>query len=114
MSVPVNITPGSYEVFRYAGNPASIGANELVAANSTKRILVVGAFFSASGGAQNVIFRSGGSTALTGAMDVPADWLYVLPWNPVGWFVTAKGEALNLVLTAATSFGITVLYQLVD
>jgi hypothetical protein len=48
-----------------------------------------------------VTFKDG-STALTGAMSLPADGdKIVLPYNEAGWFETTTGQALVLNLSGA-------------
>lgn len=92
---------------------AAAGANELVAGVSGKKIRVLQVALhqaKSATAAAGLYFRSGASTAIyadatyavpldkTGAVG-PAG--FVLPPNPLGWFETASGEALNVVLDAA-------------
>lgn len=82
------------------------GDNSLVAAVPGKRIVVISGFFAASGGANTLTFESGTDTGeVTGALDIIDNGNLFLPEAVYGHFETAKGEALNLQLTAATAVG---------
>lgn len=82
---------------------ASSGDNEIVAAVTGKKIRVLSGFIE-SGGAVTVRFESGaGGTALTGQMSLAANQNMVLPYNPLGWFETVAGAALNMELGGAVS-----------
>jgi hypothetical protein len=83
----------------------------VVAAVAGKRIRVLAAFQSASA-AVNTKWQSA-STDLTGLTYFVADTLLgpqVLPFNPAGWFQTAKGEALNLNLSGSVAVGGGIVY----
>lgn len=93
---------------------ASSGDNTIVSAVSGKRIVVVSLFI-VSAGTVNIRFESGASgTALTGQMNLVANTGFVLPYNPYGWFVTAKDELLNLELSDAISVDGSLSYRTLD
>lgn len=85
-------------------NTATSGNNTLVAAVTGKKIRVL-AVYARVAGAMDIRFESGADgTALSGVIEMEAtDPLFVLPFNPVGWFETAAATLLNLELSAATS-----------
>lgn len=71
--------------------------NEVVAAQSGKRIRVLGYVLNVNA-AGTTQWRSGASTALSGAMEFVDGGGVSVPICPPGrfWFQTASGEALNL------------------
>jgi len=83
---------------------ASSGDNEVVAAVTGKKIRVL-AYNFMSNGAVNAKWRSG-TTDISGLsyMDAAGKGK-VAPFNPVGWFETAAGAALNLNLSGAVAVG---------
>jgi len=70
---------------------------DLIALVSSKKLTIVAGFLSVAGDT-TIKFQSGGSTDLTGAMTVKAGGGFVWPYNPVGYFQTASGAKLNMVL----------------
>jgi hypothetical protein len=96
-------------VLRATASPASIADNAIVAAVTGLKIRVLAAYVHASGGANTLTWKSA-ATSLSGAIDLGND--LGIPWNynPVGWYETVAGEALNLALTAATAVAVTVVY----
>lgn len=76
--------------------------NEIVAAVSGKKIIVIDYCLVAGGGANTCTWKSG-STALTGGMSFAANGGIAVPASPYGVLETVAGEALNLTLSAATS-----------
>lgn len=87
---------------------AASGVNEIVAAVAGYRIRVMGGHFVADS-AVTVTWKSA-TTALGGASSYAANGgpvLPIVPWPradavpPDGWFETAAGEALNMVLGGA-------------
>lgn len=89
------------EIANYAViNASSSGDNTLVAAVSGRRIRVLSANFIAAG-TVNATFKSGASTAKTGAYPLVAQSGAALAHNPTGHFETDEGEALVLGLDAA-------------
>ncbi len=116
MSKPVHIWPESiagYAVGWAVVSVSAIADNQIVAAVAGKRIAVLGYVLDASGGVNTATWKSG-SSAIAGAMDLLADTPFSSGWNPNAWFVTAKGAALNLALTAATLVAGHVTYVLID
>lgn len=88
-----------YAVIDHAGS----GDNTIVAAVASTKIRVTSLFLVASA-AVTVRFESAaGGTALTGGMQLAANGVLSLPYNPEGWFETVAGELLNLELSGATS-----------
>lgn len=91
----------------------STGDNPVVTATTGKKIRVLAAFGLADI-AGVIRWESGaGGTALTGEVNVGATGGYVLPLNPLGWFETAAGAALNLEVTTSTKFQGTIVYELI-
>ena len=82
-------------------NVSSSGDNTLIAA-VTSKIIVVLAYVFIADGAVAVKFRSGtGGTDLTGAMSCAANGGVAAPFSPVGHFVTGSNTLLALNLSAA-------------
>lgn len=82
------------------------GATTLVALVAAKKIRVLSMFLSANG-AVNAKFQSHTTTATaTGLIYCAAagDGL-VLPFNPLGWFDTVAGEALDINLSGTVAVG---------
>lgn len=108
----MNVTrtpPNHTAIQRAFANPATLGANTLVASpGASARIRVVSASIIVDG-ANDVKFQSA-STDISGLMAFAANGGIVLPFNEHGWVETAAGEALNLNLSAATAVGITFQY----
>ncbi len=96
--------PGIQSEVQYAAIAAAAsGDNTLVAAVTGRKIRVVSLYMVASA-AVTARFESGaGGTALSGQMQLAANGVLELPYNPAGWFETAAGALLNLELSAATS-----------
>jgi hypothetical protein len=84
---------------------SSSGASTLVAAVTSKRIVVYSLYLVADG-AVGVKFQSHTTpTDLTGLASVAANGGLVLPFNQDGWFRTASGEALDINLSDAVAVG---------
>lgn len=98
-----------YEVKRASLSAPSSGNNTVVAAVTGKRLAVVSAFLVATA-AVSAQFRSGATTALTGAMALAANGGLVLGGPGVPWLVTASGEALTLNLSGAVAVNGAVVY----
>lgn len=99
VGVDATLSP-KFAVIDKAGN----GNNEIVAAVTGKKIRVLAAFFTMTGTAVTIRFESAADgTALTGQMTPSQGQTISLPFNPVGWFQTVAGEALNLELGGAQS-----------
>ncbi len=104
----LNYTPA------YAVIAASSGGNnELVAAVASYKIRVL-AYNYVVNGIVNVAFRSGTTTVIGGLgyWDAAAKGK-VAPFNPVGWFQTDTGEALNMNLSGGIAVGGELVYVLV-
>jgi hypothetical protein len=80
---------------------ASSGDNAIVAAVAGKRIRVL-SYAIVGAGAVSAKFRSG-TTDITGAMAFGANGGIAMPFNPVGYFETAAGAALNVNLSGAVA-----------
>lgn len=79
------------------------GVTQLVAAVGGKKLRVVSLFVVAAA-AVTVKFQSHTTpTDLTGAMPSGANGGFVLPFNPLGWFESLIGEALDVNLGGAIS-----------
>lgn len=90
-----------FTVTRGAVQASSSGNNEIVAAESGKRVLLL-AYNLMSNGIVNAAWRSGATTVIGGrGFFTEAGRGKVVPYNPKGWAITASGEALNLNLSAA-------------
>jgi hypothetical protein len=92
---------------------ASSGTNELVAAVASKKIRVVSLFLIAAG-TVNAYFEDDANTALAGdgtnKIALIASSGFSLNFNPVGWFETGSGQALEVNLSAATAVAGSVTY----
>lgn len=91
--------PGSRKPIKFAAINTATSA-DLVDAVTGKKVRVLSLFL-ALASTTTVKFQSGAATDLTGAMTLAAGHLQlVLPFNVGGWFQTAAGAKLNLVLGA--------------
>jgi len=104
-------TIGAGLVPKYAVIAASSsGNNEIVAAVATKKIRVLG-YVLMGAGAVNAKFRSADSADRTGLHYIAAAGGGAsASFNPVGWFETVAGEALNLNLSGAVAVGGVLVY----
>lgn len=73
---------------------------DIIALVSSKKIRVLAGFLTVASDT-TIKWQSGGSTDLTGAMTVKSGGGFVMPFNPLGYFETASGEKLNMVLGTA-------------
>lgn len=81
------------------------GATTIIAAVTSKKIRVV-ALQVIANAAVNVKWQSHVTpTDLTGLAYLAANGGYVLPYNPVGWFQTVAGEALDINLSGSVAVG---------
>jgi hypothetical protein len=87
-------------------------SGQVVAAVAGKRIRVFALVTSALL-ACNVKFQSN-TTDITAAFPLAANGGFVMPAIGQAWFVTATGEALNLVMSLATSVAVQVIYDVVE
>lgn len=78
---------------------ASSGNNSIVSAVTSKKIRVLSLFLVVTS-AVTVKFASDTATPVdkTGAMPFGANGGIALPFNQAGWFETAAGKALNMIL----------------
>lgn len=83
---------------------------DLIAAVPGKSIRVTGVALVALG-ATAVTFRSA-TTNISGQFNLAATGGLVLPEAPSGWFTTAQGEALNLLIGTSTTVGASIIYEL--
>ncbi|MCW2228085.1 hypothetical protein QIH87_49865 (plasmid) [Bradyrhizobium elkanii] len=90
---------------------SSSGATTVVALVSAKKIRVLAAYLSPNA-AVNIKFQSHATpTDLTGLHYATNQGNgLVLPFNPVGWFETVAGEALDINLSGAVAVGGTLVY----
>lgn len=79
------------------------GDNTIVTAVAGKRLLLLQYNYMANG-AVNVKWRTN-TTDLTGLAYLVANTGKVAPFSPIGWCVTAAGEALVLNLSGAVAVG---------
>lgn len=101
-NVPIDDLGNARPLEKASVSVAAIGDNTLVAGATGRRVRLVGGLLVASGGA-NTVTISDGTTALTGAMDIPADGYLPLGFSARGLVDdTAAGLSLVLELTAAT------------
>jgi hypothetical protein len=81
------------------------GATTIVNAVASKRIRVV-ALQVIANASVNLKWQSHVSpTDITGLAYLAANGGYVLPYNPVGWFQTVAGEALDINLSGSVAVG---------
>lgn len=86
-------------------NATSSGNNNLVSAVAGLRIRVLDMFL-VSDTAVSLRFDSNpGGTAITGSLPIDLKGGFVLPFNPVGWFETARGQSLSLNLSLQANVG---------
>ena len=86
------------------------GVTNLVALVTSKKIRVLAISLIANG-TVNVKFQSHVTpTDISGLYYLAANVGFVLPYNPLGWFQTVSGEALDINLSAAVAVGGNILY----
>lgn len=95
------------EVKRAAIAASTSGDNEIVAAVTAKRILVLGLSIVA-GAAGNIYFTSAGSGTVvwggsTNKINLAQNDNYTLPFNPCGWFATDTTTGEALVMNASST-----------
>lgn len=95
--------------------PLAITANaDLVAAVASKKIRVLSLFGVFTPAATSTMkFQTGAATDLTGAIPGDGTAALVLPYNDEGWFETAVGAKLNVVIANAAKFNGGMQYVLV-
>jgi len=92
-------------------NTGTLGSNEVVAAQTGRRIRVVSAAIVTT--LANEIKFMSAATAITATWPLGANGGIVLPYNDHGWCETAVGEALNINLSVATATGVHIEYIVV-
>lgn len=89
---------------------SSSGATTIVSLVSAKRIRVVAVQLIANA-AVNIKWQSHVSpTDISGLAYLAANGGYVLSYNPVGWFQTVAGEALDINLSSSVAVGGSITY----
>lgn len=84
---------------------ASATTSTIVAAVASKKIRILAAYLVA-GAANNINWQSHTTTSnADGVQDFAANGGIVLPFNPLGWFETTAGEALDLVTSTSAQVG---------
>lgn len=86
-------------------NASSSGDNTLVSAVTGKKIRVLAVCMIAAGDVTSTFESGTTSGEVFGPLDLTTNSGFTLPFNPVGWFETASGELLNLILDAAINVG---------
>jgi hypothetical protein len=93
---------------------ATSGQNVVVAASSGNKIRFLAGHLTMTGTAVTITFQNGvAGTALTGAMGPAAGQTIVWPFNPVGYFETTTGQALQVALSGAQSIDGSCVYVLI-
>lgn len=93
---------------------AAIGDNNLVAAVAGQRVLILGLYLSANGGANSAQLQdTGGAIARSPLWDLGADEEVQMQIAPPSrfWEKTAVGAGLDLNLTAATAVSGVLVFQ---
>ncbi len=84
---------------------ATPGATTIVAAVPGKIIRVI-SLYMVVGGAVNINWQSHTTTSDSdGVQDFATNGGIVLPFNPIGWFDTVAGEALDIVTSNGSQVG---------
>lgn len=100
----------------FKNTAASTSDDSYVAAVPGARIRVTAISAVTGGTATQVTFKSkpsGSSTAISPNYTFGANGGMVLPYNPDGWFDTAKGEGLTVTTGTGSTTGINVSYKLI-
>jgi len=103
--------PKNRTVLSTFNNASSLGATQLIAAQTSRSIRVV-ALAAVVTGATTLKLQSN-STDITATWPLGANGGIVLPYNDHGWCETAIGETLNINLGTATATGIHIEYIVV-
>ena len=100
---------GNYQTVNYAyANASASGNTQVVAAQSSKKILVLQIFVMSSD-AVSVQFESA-NNIISAQYALSANGGFVLPYSRHGWFQTNAGEALNVNLNGAIQTGVQVVW----
>lgn len=105
-SVLYSSTNNAYDPIFAAITTTSSGATQVASAVASKFIKVLSMQLTAASSV-SAMWVSSASTAgfITGNAYLAANAGYVLPFNPLGWFETNSGEALNLILSNSVAVG---------
>lgn len=95
--------------FAFANIAASQTDSSVVAAVTSKKLRVLAVYCVAGGTATTITLQSN-ATAKSALFANAANGGFVLPFNPVGWFETASGEALKATTGSGSTTGIGVVY----
>lgn len=106
LSAGAELTPK----YKLANIAAAQTNSAIVAAVTSKKIRVVAAIAVCGGTATNFTFTSGSSGAISALFANGANGGFTLPFNPLGWFETVAGEALNATTGAGATTGVSVVY----
>lgn len=87
---------------------ANSGDNLIIAGVAKRKLRVLSAYFVCAN-TVSAKFRSN-TTDINGLQSFAQNSGIVLPFNHVGWFETAEGEALNLNLSGAVTVGGAITY----
>lgn len=99
------LTPATAKVSIAAATTTTV-----VAAVAGKKIRIL-ALYLVAGGAVNINWQSHTTTSNgDAALDIAANSGIVLNFNPVGWFDTTSGEALDIVTSAASQLSGRIVY----
>jgi hypothetical protein len=83
---------------------SATGATQVVAAVAARKIRVLG-YVVTGAGTVNVKFQSHTAGDITGLLYMNATEFGTAPFNPLGWFETVAGEALDINLSGNQSVG---------
>ena len=90
---------------------ASTGDSEVVPAIAGQKVRVLALSVVTGDTPSTILFESGTSTAITGTYDWGNNGGIVLPYNPEGWFETAKGQALTATTGGGSNTQLLVSYK---
>ena len=93
-------------------NASSLGATQVMAAQTSAKIRVISAALVATG-ATTVKFQSA-ATDISATFPLGANGGLVMSFNEHGWFETNPGEALNVNLGTATATGVQLNYIVIN
>ena len=93
---------------------AGAGDSTIAAAVTGAVIRVLALALSGSAATTVRLESTAGGTALTGTMHLGVNTSIVLPYNPVGWGDTVKGELLNLENSAAATISGVLVYEEIE
>ena len=87
----------------YAVIAPTVADTDIVEAVEGKNILVTSLVLSPQFDVQVVFNSDPGGDSLSGVWDLMAGVSFVLPYNPVGWFMTELGQSLSLNLSSVVA-----------